>query len=48
VSYDAANESLEWIENLNWIEKDDAIEALLRDLTLEDEVSDVSADESAP
>lgn len=35
MSYDAANEWLEWIEKLNWIENDDAIEALLRDLTLD-------------
>jgi len=47
VSYEAADQWLDCID-LDWIEEDDPIEALLRDFTLEDEVSETSAGGTAP
>jgi hypothetical protein len=47
MSYEAADQWLDCID-LDWIEEDDPIEALLRDFTLEDEVSEASAGGTAP
>jgi hypothetical protein len=47
MSSEAANESLEWLEDLHWIEDDDAVDSLLGVLTLADGRTDTTSGESA-